>query len=171
MWDLYEEYCPWAVGILDLFHVLEKLWQAAYCFHAEGSAAAERFVTERLRLLLEGKVGYVIGGLRQMLSKQRLSVGKRKTILGVIGYYENHRDVMRYDAYLAAGYPIGSGVAEGACRHVVKDRLERTGMRWTLEGAQAMLDLRATYLNGDWETYIEFRIQKEQALLYGEHAA
>ena len=69
----------------------------------------------------------------------------------VIGYYENNRQHMRYDEYLAAGYPIGSGVAEGACRHVVKDRLEQTGMRWTINGAQAMLHLRAIYLNGTLE--------------------
>jgi hypothetical protein len=88
----------------------------------------------------------------------------------VIGYYENNREHMRYDEYLAAGYPIGSGVAEGACRHLVKDRLEQTGMRWVLEGAQAMLYLRATYLNGDWEAFYEHRIHTEQKCLYGKDA-
>ena len=73
---------------------------------------------------------------------------------------------MRYDVYLAAGYPIGSGVAEGACRHLVKDRMEQTGMRWTVAGAQAMLHLRATYLNGDWEAFCVYRIQQEQIRLY-----
>ena len=85
----------------------------------------------------------------------------------VIGYFENNRAPRRYDEYLAAGYPIGSGVAEGACRHLVKDRLEQTGMRWVLEGAQAMLYLRATYLNGDWEAFIDYRIRAEQERLYG----
>ena len=68
----------------------------------------------------------------------------------VAGYFERNRGRMKYDEYLAAGYPIGSGVVEGACRHLVKDRMERAGMRWTPAGAQAMLDLRATYLNGEW---------------------
>ena len=171
LWDTYRTYLPEAVGILDIFHVSEKLWQAAHCFHAEGSQAAEDFVSERLRGLLEGRVGGVIGGLRQRLTKQRLSAGRRQTLTAVMGYLERNREHLRYDEYLAAGYPIGSGVAEGACRHVVKDRMERTGMRWSLDGAQAMLDLRATYINGDWDAFVEYRIQREQAELNGEQAA
>jgi hypothetical protein len=89
----------------------------------------------------------------------------------IIGYYENNRQHMRYDEYLAAGYPIGSGVAEGACRHVVKDRLEQTGMRWTVDGAQAMLHLRAIYLNGYWDEFVNYRIETEQTALYRRSAA
>ena len=74
-------------------------------------------------------------------------------------------------AQTAAGYPIGSGVAEGACRHLVKDRLEQTGMRWTVEGAQAMLQVRALYLNDQWEDYLGFRVEQEQAQLYKRDAA
>ena len=77
---------------------------------------------------------------------------------------------MRYDEYLAAGYPIGSGVAEGACHHLVKDRMEGAGMRWEIEGAQAMLSLRALYLNGDWNSFIAYRIEAEQVALYGEYS-
>lgn len=166
LWEVLTFFLPCVVGILDIFHVIERLWNAAHVFHAEGSTAAEEFVTKRLRMLLEGKVGGVIGGLRQMLTKHDLPVAKRKMLNTVIGYFENNRDHMRYDEYLAAGYPIGSGVAEGACRHLVKDRMEQTGMRWTLEGAQAMLHSRALYLNGDWNTFVAYRIQKEQAALY-----
>jgi hypothetical protein len=155
------------VGILDIFHVLERLWAVAHCVHAEGSKEAEEFVEHRLRMLLEGKVGHVIGGLRQMLSKRRLSAAARRTISGAIRYYENNRSHMHYDTYLRAGYPIGSGVAEGACRHVVKDRMEGTGMRWVVEGAQAMLHLRTTYLNQEWDEFVAFRIQAEQSQLYG----
>ena len=75
---------------------------------------------------------------------------------------------MRYHQYLAAGYPIGSGVAEGACRHLVKDRLERTGMRWAVEGAQAILDLRSTYLNGDWASFWKHFAQMQNERLYGK---
>jgi hypothetical protein len=170
LWEVRQAFWEDTIGILDLFHVLERLWRAAHCFHAEGSKAAAAFVSARLRMLLEGKVGYVIGGLRQMLSKHRLPASKKKVLRSVIGYYENNREHMRYDEYLAAGYPIGSGVAEGACRHLVKDRLEQTGMRWVLEGAQAMLHLRATYLNGDWEAFYEHRIHTEQKRLYGKDA-
>lgn len=105
-----------------------------------------------------------------MLTKQRLQGQKRRQLLQVIGYYQNNREHMHYDHYLAAGYPIGSGVAEGACRHLVKDRLEQTGMRWSREGAQSMLYLRATYLNGDWESFLKYRIDTEQKRLYGKQA-
>jgi len=166
LWEVLRFFLPGTVGILDIFHVLERLWLAAHVFHAEGSRAAEKFVTDRLRMLLEGHVGGVIGGLRQMLTKQALQGSKRKTLETVIGYFENNREHMQYDEYLAEGYPIGSGVAEGACRHLVKDRLEQTGMRWTVEGAQALLHLRALYLNGDWPAFVSHRIQREQNRLY-----
>ena len=73
---------------------------------------------------------------------------------------------MRYGEYLAAGYPIASGVIEGACRHVVKDRLERTGMRWTVEGAQAMLQLRCIAINQQWDSFTTFRVRRESERLY-----
>ena len=114
--------------------MMERLWTAAHCFHAEGSDEAEEFVADRLRGLLEGRVGHVIGGLRQRLTKQQLTGSRRKTLDSVITYLEDNREHMHYDAYLKAGYPIGSGVAEGACRHLVKDRMEQTGMRWTVSG-------------------------------------
>jgi hypothetical protein len=171
LWDMHREWMPRAVGILDLFHVLEKLWAAAYCFLPEQNPAAETFVTRRLQMLLEGKVGYVIGGLKQLLSKRGLRGDRRRVVQAAIRYFQNNRARMRYDEYLAAGYPIGSGVAEGACRHLVKDRMERTGMRWTVPGAQALLHLRAIYLNGDWNDYLEYHIQTEGATLYGKAAA
>jgi hypothetical protein len=171
LWEAQRVYFPEAVGILDLFHVMERLWTASHCFHAEGSEAAEEFVADRLRGLLEGRVGHVIGGLRQRLTKHQLSGSRATTLDSVITYLENNREHLRYDAYLKAGYPIGSGVAEGACRHLVKDRMEQTGMRWTVSGAQAMLHLRATYLNDQWEDFIENRIEREQARLYGKFAA
>ena len=171
LWDESDEWLSRAVGILDLFHVLERLWQAAYCFHAEQSSAAEAFVAHRLRMLLEGKVGYVIGGLKRLRDEHDLKGAKRKTLNATIQYYENNRDHMKYDEYLAAGYPIGSGVAEGACRHLVKDRLEGTGMRWTVNGAQAMLHLRAIHLNDCWYEFINYRIETEQTRLYRRSAA
>ena len=164
---LQQRYLPEAIGILDLWHVMEYLWEGAHVFHAEGSTAAETWVEQRLRMLLEGKVGYVLGGLKQMLTKHALKGVQRKTVERIITYFHNHRAYMRYDEYLAAGYPIGSGVAEGACRHLVKDRMERTGMRWTVEGAQAILDLRSTYLNGDWTSFWTHFAQTEQERLYG----
>ena len=171
LWAARREWIQGAIEILDLLHVLERLWAVAHCFHPEKSPQAEDFVNHRLRMLLEGKVGYVIGGLRRLLATRGLSAERRRTINGCIRYYDNNRARLKYDEYLAAGYPIGSGVAEGACRHVVKDRMEQTGMRWTVNGAQAMLHLRAIYLNGDWNSYMNYRIEAEQAALYGHTAA
>jgi hypothetical protein len=166
LWKKLRALASGIVCILDLFHVLEYLWQAAHCFHPEGSAQAKEFVTDRLFRLLRGEVGYVIGGLKQMATKQALRGSRGRQLSAVIGYLEGNRRLMHYDEYLAAGYPIGSGVAEGACRHLVKDRMERTGMRWRVPGAQAMLDLRAVYINDDWEAFQNDRIERERRRLY-----
>jgi len=170
LWDQYEKCFPEAEGILDLFHVLERLWLAAHCFHREKSTDAEQFVTDRLRLLLEGRVASLITDLRQLRANTALTAAKRRTLTKVIGYLNNNRAHMKYDQYLAAGYPIGSGVAEGACRHLVKDRMEQTGMRWTVDGAQALLSVRAIYLNGDWDAFLKHRVQQEQTELYHHFA-
>lgn len=170
LWDLQGEWLPRATGILDIFHANERLWIAAHCFHPEKSPQAEQFVERYLRLLLEGRVDSVLRSFRQLLLTRKLTGEKRKRLQSTITYYENNRQHMRYDEYLKAGYPIGSGVAEGACRHLVKDRMEGAGMRWGLAGAQAMLHLRALYLNGDWRDFIEHRIVQEQIALYGQAA-
>lgn len=157
------------VGILDLWHALTYLWLAAKVFHG-AKLAQEAFVTARLRLLLEGKVGGVIKGLKQMGTQQGLAGEKKRTLAKVVGYFERNRAHMQYDQYLQAGYPIGSGVIEGACRHVIKDRMERAGMLWTLDGASALLRLRVVHTNGHWDDYQEYRIAREQATLYGADA-
>ncbi len=156
------------VAILDLLHVMEYVWNAAYLFHAEGSEAASAFVRDRVLRILHGEVGYVIGGLRQMATKRSLSADKRKKLSQICNYFSRNRHRMRYDEYLSAGYPIASGVIEGACRHVVKDRMERSGMRWTIDGAQAMLDLRSTSVNEQWPAFVTHRIQAETQRLYPE---
>jgi hypothetical protein len=164
--DLQELKLGRAVGILDIWHVTEYLWKLAYCFHSEDSDEAEAFVETYLRKLLEGRVRRVIGGIRQMATKRRLSKKRREKVQQYLNYFANRCDHMKYDAYLAAGYPIGSGVVEGACRHLVKDRMEQTGMRWRIEGAQAILSLRAIYVNDDWNHFHSARIQAEQHKLY-----
>jgi hypothetical protein len=169
--DRQGEYLPEdTVCILDLFHVMERLWKVAWCFFEEKTQkrAAHQWVEERLKRLLEGKVDTVIRGMRDQATQRGLKGPKRKTVEDAAEYFAGNRDRMKYDEYLAAGYPIGSGVVEGACRHLVKDRMERTGMRWLPSGAQAMLDLRATYLNGDWDAFWDFHITQEDERLYGK---
>jgi hypothetical protein len=168
LWEARREHLPGgnAVEVLDLLHVTPRLWQAAHLFHKEGSAEATAFVRARLLRLLRGEVGGVIGGLRQMATKRGLPAAKRRRLEKALGYLEKNRARMRYDWYLARGYPIASGALEGACRHYVKDRMERAGMHWTKEGAQAMLDVRSTYVNGQWEEFQAFRIERETQRLY-----
>jgi hypothetical protein len=167
--DRQGEYLPEeAICILDLFHVMERLWKAAWCFFDESSQKKEahEWVEKELRMLLEGKVRYVVGGLRQMMTKRELKGTRRKAVREVTAYFQRNRARMKYDEYLASGYPIGSGVVEGACRHLVKDRLERTGMRWHPDGAQAMLNLRATYLDEEWDSFWAYHVEQEDDRLY-----
>jgi hypothetical protein len=170
LWALKQSWFGKAVGILDIFHVLERLWQVAHAFHGDGSEAAKLQVDRHLRLLLEGKVSCVIGLYKRMLSEHGLKGGRAKTVRENIAYFENNKEYMKYDEYLSAGYPIGTGVAEGACHHLVKDRMELSGMRWEIEGAQPILSLRALHLNGQWDDFITHRIQHEQEALYAQAA-
>lgn len=154
------------IEILDLLHATPRIWEAAGLFYARDSDQAWEFVYDRVLRVLRGEVRTVIAGLRQMGTKRKLRGKKREKLAKICGYLQNNAHRMRYDVYLAAGYPIASGVIEGACRHFVKDRMERSGMRWTIESAQAMLDVRSTYLNGDWDTFMTYRIEKETQRLY-----
>jgi hypothetical protein len=169
--DRQSEYLPEnTICILDLFHVLERLWKVAWCFFDERAQKrqAHQWVEERLRRLLEGNAASVIRGIRYQATQYGLKGQRKKTVHEAADYFERNRDRMKYDEYLAAGYPIGSGVVEGACRHLVKDRMERSGMRWLPSGAQAMLDLRATYLNGEWNAFWKFHAEREDQRLYGK---
>jgi hypothetical protein len=152
--------------ILDLMHVLEKLWKAAYVFHAEGSLEADLWVLDRALRILFGEVGQVVKGIRQSITKRELSGAKRKTLEGVADYLYRNRARMRYNEYLAHGWPIASGPVEGACRNLIKDRMERSGMRWTEPMAEALVQLRAIYLSGDFDRYWDFHIEQDQRRLY-----
>lgn len=157
---------PDVVEILELLHVVPRIWEAAYLFHPEGSDAAADFVRPRLLRILQGQASGVIKGLRRMGCTHRLPSAKRNTLETICRFLEQNLARMRYDEYLAAGFPIASGVIEGACRYVIKDRMERSGMRWTVRGAQAMLDLRVTWINGNWHEFQTFRIRREHRRLY-----
>ncbi len=152
--------------ILDLIHVLEKLWKAAYVFHAEGSLDADLWVLDRSLRILFGDVGQVVKGIRQSITKRNLPGSKRKTLNEVADYLYRNRARMRYDEYLASGWPIASGPVEGACKNLIKDRMERSGMRWTEQMAEAIVQLRAIYLSGDFDRYWEFHIAQDQRRLY-----
>jgi hypothetical protein len=171
LWTLVYAYFPQAFFVLDIFHVLEHLGKAALCFHDEASPQARQFVTERLKMLLIGRAGAMIGGLKQMLSKNKLSSAKKHSLEQVIGYLERNRKHMRYEICLKKGYPIGSGVIEGACRNLINDRLELTGMSWTIKGAESVMRLRAVHINKDWDEFWNYRRKSERHRLYAMEPA
>lgn len=129
------------------------MWSAARAFHPRDEAAAEQFTRERLLRLLRGEVSGAIRGLRQMASQRNLRGITLKSVHTAATYFEKNAHRMRYDEYLAAGYPIATGVIEGACLHLVKDRMERSGMRWRLTGAAPMLAVRALRISHVWEAF------------------
>ena len=148
--------------ILDFIHVLEYLWKAAYAFCAPGTEEAEAWVQERALEVLKGRASQVAGGMRRSATLRGLSAKKRLAVDDCADYLLDYRDMLRYDAYLAQGLPIATGVIEGACRHLVKDRMDITGARWGLQRAEAILKLRSLQSSNDADAYWDF--YKAQAL-------
>ncbi|NJN05409.1 MAG: ISKra4 family transposase [Rhodobacteraceae bacterium] len=153
------------VEILDLLHVTPRLWKAARIFCTDQKEAAQ-FVRQRLLGILRGEVDGVIRGFQRMVSTRKVSGRSRSTIGAICNYFKKHRHRMRYDYYLAEGYPIASGAIEGACRNVVKDRMERTGMNWVIPGAQSMLALRCVYLSDHWDEFFQSYFTAETERLH-----
>jgi hypothetical protein len=153
------------VEILDIVHVSSYVWSAAKLLETD---RAKQLALTRHRLLriLEGDVAGVVRGLRATLTRRKLRGEPRKQLRGICNYLAAHAARMRYDEYLSAGYPIASGVIEGACRHLVKDRMERSGMRWTLERARNMLNVRAVFQSSYWEPFQRNRITTDQLALH-----
>jgi len=157
---LHLSFGPRTVPILDILHGLAYVWEAAKLFTTD-DAARKAFTRERLLRLLRGEVRGVIKGMRRLGTTQILKGEAKKDLVRICNYLEKNADRMRYDEYLRRGYPIASGVIEGACRHLVKDRMERSGMRWTLDGAQSMLNVRAAFQSDHWRGFLDDRMQQE----------
>ena len=155
------------VLILDIIHAIEYLWAAANALLGETHADRTAWVKEQLLLTLSGQTETVIQTLEGLAQDPSTSPSQQQVLNTTIGYYRRNRPYMHYDRYLARGWPISTGVVEGACGHLVKDRMERSGMRWTKSGAQAILELRAVRVNGDWDAYHSFRRQCQHQRLYG----
>ena len=147
--------------ILDFIHVLEYLWKAAYCFCSSGSEAAETWVQERALKILQGKASDVAAGIRRSATLQKLSPKARENADKAADYLLKYREHLRYDEYLEKGYPIASGVIEGACRQRVNDRMDITGARWRLDRAEAVLRIRALRTSGDFDEYWQFHKMQE----------
>jgi hypothetical protein len=154
------------VEILDVLHATGYLWEAVHLFHAPSSDLALQWMKLLTLGLLRGMGTGVIRWLQQLAEQSELPAASRTRLAQIHDYFDRHRDRIHDDRYLAAGYPIASGVIEGACRHGVKDRMERAGMHWTLSGAQALLNLRCVALNDEWEPFMNHYIHQETTRLY-----
>jgi len=153
--------------VLDIIHASEYLWDAANALLGETHAQRTGWVRAKLHSILSGQVLDVIQELEKAITDASLSSTQQETIQTTIGYYRRNAPYMHYDQYLLNGWPIGTGVVEGACGHLVKDRMEQSGMRWTKQGAQSLLDLRAVRINDDWDTYQCFHRRRQHQRLYG----
>lgn len=142
--------------VLDLFHVLMYVWHAGRALEGDDDTRIERWVLERMRRLLEGDAVMVAAGMRRSATRRELDGARRKAVDDCANYLLKYRDYLRYHEYLAAGLPIASGVIEGACRHLVQDRMGITGARWRLTGAEAVLRIRALRSSGDFDEYWKF---------------
>ncbi len=151
---------PQIVDILDIIHVSGYVWKVAKALYSH-KEHQEAFVEDRLLRILRGDVAGVITGMRRMASQRNLKGEALKTVTTACNYLENNAQRMRYDEYMQAGYPIASGVIEGACRHVIKDRMEQGGMRWTLAGAKAMLNVRSVLASTESENFSRWRQAQE----------
>lgn len=140
--------------IVDIIHVLEYIWKAAWAFFDDGDPKCEEWVTKYFEMVLNGKAKQVAAAIRRSATLKGLK--QRKAVDQCSNYLHNNSSYLRYDQYLASGLPIATGVIEGACRHLVKDRMNVTGARWSLKGAEAVLKLRSIHTSGDWREYQSF---------------
>ena len=153
--------------VLDIIHASEYLWQVANALLGERHPDRSAWMRTRLEQVLSGARDHVSAELEQLAEAPGVTEPQRKAVATTVGYYRRNAAFMHYDEYLARRWPIGTGVVEGACGHLVKDRMEQAGMRWTVAGAQAVLDLRAVRLNGDWDAYWQYHRQQQHQRRYG----
>jgi hypothetical protein len=156
----------WVTIVLDLIHVLHYLWLAAMALHADDKRASEAWVGDFTRRLMTRSVADVVAAMRQMATLRKLSGKARETVDHTADYLAKNASCLDYGAYLKAGLPIATGVIEGACRYLVKDRMDLTGARWGLMGGEATLRVRALIVSGHWEPYWEFHLKKEHERNY-----
>lgn len=157
--------------IVDVIHVTEYLWEAGRAFYPKSGPELEKWVQHRLLKILHGKAGHMAGGMRRSATRKGFSDKEREPVDKCATYLLNKSSYLGYNRYLAEGLPIGTGVIEGACRHLVKDRMEITGAKWTLNGAEAVLRLRALRASKDFDAYWTFHEECEYKRNHQAHYA
>ena len=153
--------------IIDIIHVIEYLWKASHAFYKECDSRCEQFVTQRLLLVLHGQSSQVANEIQTLATEGELLKKKRKAVDTCAAYLRNNQEYLQYDKYLAQGLPIATGVIEGACRYLVKDRMDITGARWGLTGAEAVLRLRSLRVSSDFDEYWCYHEKMEQERNHG----
>jgi hypothetical protein len=149
------------IPILDIIHVSSYVWDVGKLFYKKREEQLN-FVRSRMLMILQGKSRSVVVGMRRIATTKKIKGKKREALERTCNYLESNVERMKYDEYLAKGYPIATGVIEGACRHLVKDRMERSGMRWNMEGARSMLNLRAAFQSDYWKEYCESYVKRNE---------
>jgi hypothetical protein len=155
--------------VADLIHVIEYVWGAAWSFFDKADPAAEAWVAEQLTKILDGKATRVASGIRRRATLFGYKHSERAGADRCADYLTSLAGYLRYDLALTHGWPIATGVIEGACRHLVADRLDITGARWGLAGAEAVLRLRAVISNGDFDDYWRFHVHREHERNHENH--
>jgi hypothetical protein len=148
--------------LIDLLHVIHYLWRAADCFFYKGDPAARAWVREQTEKLLHGRHRDVRIGIRRRASRFGYTDAERAGADECATYLENKQDYLDYPAFLAAGWPVASGLIEGTAKWLVKDRMEIAGARWSLDGAEAVLRLRALVGNGDFDDYFAYHLDQQR---------
>jgi hypothetical protein len=153
--------------VQDVIHVIEYLWKAAHALHPNDPEKREQWVKERTPPLLNGNAQNVASGRQRAATREGLDQKKREPVDTAADYIQNNKQRLKYDEALELGLPIATGVIEGACRHIVKDRMDLTGARWRLQSADAVLKLRSLKASGDLTEYLHFHFKKEEERNYG----
>ena len=152
--------------MVDFVHVIEYLWKAAWCFFPAGESAAEAWVAGHATAILSGNASTVAAAIRRKATYHGLDPGRRAPADTCADYLLNKKTYLDYRSALAKGWPIATGVIEGACRHLIADRMDITGARWGLTNAEAILKLRALTSNGDFDDYWDFHLTQEQQRIH-----
>jgi len=152
--------------VIDFIHVLEYLWKAAWSFFDKGEPAAEEWVAGQARKILHGQARQVAAGIRRRATAYGYSPAERAGADECARYLDNKNGYLDYATALRKGWPIATGIIEGACRYLVKDRMDITGARWGLEGAEAILKLRALTASGDFDAYWHYHLRREHERIH-----
>lgn len=159
-----------AIFTLDICHVVEKLWSLGHHFHREGSAELQAWVDDLKALLYAGQAAQLVerlGGYAQQVPAHGPGTKcRRQALHKLIGYLEPRLAMMHYQTWIEQDLVIASGQVEGAVRHVVGERLDCSGMRWTKGKAETLLHLRCIELNGDWDRFFAWVQEQNRNLLH-----